>query len=256
MGRNPFREDAERSVSVSVQRTGPEFVGRIELTDRAGKTLGVQELQSRSDDCAGLAQALELTLSMILEAPATAAPVKVPTLSVSAETSARPAPAGVEVAVGLGALVAFAAAPSTVAGASLDVDARWPSFALGLEGRVDGHSRVSQGAGYFQTSLWMVTLVPCWRYGWFGVCGLLAAGVQDAEAVGIPGAQGGSAPYLAPGARLALSVPLGSVFALQARTDLLMPVAKMNLYVGLEQAWVTPPVSFVAGLALEAQISR
>jgi hypothetical protein len=258
MGRDPFREDAERTVTVSLQRNGAELVGRIELTDRGGRALGVEEIQSRATNCAELAEALEITLSMLLEARVPAARMASPPPNLSAEAPAPPAPADrrVKVGVSLGALVAFAAAPSTVAGASLDVEARWPSYALGLEGRVDAPARLSQGAGYLQTSLWMITIVPCLRYGWLGVCGLLAAGEQQATAVGIPGGQADSTPYLAPGARLALRVPLGSVFALQVRTDVLVPVVKTNIDVGPAQAWVMPPASFVAGLALEAQISR
>jgi hypothetical protein len=259
MGRDPFLDDAGRTVTVKLQRSGPEFLGRIELTDRAGKVLGVQEIQSRSADCAELAAALELTLSVLLEAPVAAAAPKAQRVEASVaatEPADQTASRGPDFEASLGALVGFAAAPTPVAGLSLGFEARWPSVSLGLEGRVDTPSRLSEGDGYLQSSLWMVTFVPCWRYRQLGICGLLAAGVQKAEAVGLPGGSGSSALYLAPGARLALSIPLSSIFAAQFRTDLLVPVAKTSLYSGFQEAWVTPPASLAVGLALEAKISR
>jgi hypothetical protein len=259
LGRDPFRDDADRTVVVSLHRDGADLAGRIELTDTSGKVLGAQEIRTRAGNCAELAAALELTLSMVLDARVAETPAPASGSETSAEANQPAGPPSsprAELTVSLGALVAFAAAPSTVAGVSLGFEARWPSYSLALEGRVDGRSQLSLGEGSIDSFLWMVTFVPCLRHRSLGVCGLLAAGAQQAEAVGVPGGVAAGAPYLAPGLRLAVTVPLGSVFAAQLRGDLLIPVARTSFYAGPQQYWVTPPASFVAGLVLEAQISR
>ena len=95
---------------------------------------------------------------------------------------------------------------------SLGVEARWPSYSLALEGRLDVPSQVSLGQGDLKSSLWMATLVPCFGPGWLGICGLLAAGMQRRRGGRRAGrGTAASAPYLAPGLRLALVVPMGSV---------------------------------------------
>jgi hypothetical protein len=251
LGRDPFSDDADRTVVVSLHRDGADLAAWIELRDRAGRTLGAQEIRSRAATCSELAAAIEFTLSMVLDARVSEPPPRPP--QVAAEPMAPP---GAEIGIGLGALVAFGAAPTTVAGASIGLEARWPSYSLALEGRLDAPSQLSLGEGYLKSSLWMATLVPCLRPGWLGVCGVLAAGVQGGEGVGVPGGVSANALYLAPGLRLALFVPLGSIFSAQLRTDLLIPIAKTSLYAGLEQEWVTPPASFVVGLSVAARISR
>jgi hypothetical protein len=252
LGRDPFRDDADRTVVVSLHRDGADLAAWIELRDRAGRTLGAQEIRSRAATCAELAAAIEFTLSMVLDARVSETPAPPP----AAEPMVTPAAPGAEIAVSLGALVAFAAAPTTVWGASFGVEARWPSYSLALEGRLDAPSEQALAEGSLKSSLWMATLVPCLRPSWLGVCGLFAAGVQGGEVDGVPGGVSATALYLAPGLRLAVFVPMGSIFSAQLRGDVLIPIAKTSLYAGLEQVWVTPPVSFVVGLAVAAQISR
>jgi len=244
---------------VSLRRDGADLSARIELQDAAGKTLGVQEIRSRAANCTELAAALELTLSMVLDARASDVAGPPPTTAIATATpkpNPKPSDSGPKLGVGLGVLAAFAAAPTTVAAVSLGIEARWPSYSLGLEGRLDFPSKLAVAEGYVQSSLWMATLVPCLRYHWLAACGLLAAGVQSAEAIGVEGGVAASAAYLAPGARLALAVPLGPVFSAQLRTDLLIPIVRTSIYAGAESVWTTPPASFAAGVTVAAQISR
>ena len=187
LGFDPFREPAEVTIQASVSRAGQELYARIRLSDQTSQR-GERRLVSRRADCAELASAMELALSIAIDplgsyrepdAPppeparpptppaATSAPVD---MVVRSSTGPGPAPGYVDIQAGMVGTAGEALAPTL--GAFAGVGLRRERWSLSLEGRADLPRSRPAGGGSITAGTLAATLAPCVRQRLFGACAL------------------------------------------------------------------------------------
>jgi hypothetical protein len=254
LGHDPFSDTGAGRLSVQLRREGEGLVARLTLRRDAAAAPGERVLESKDLDCVVLASTLALVASLDIEAQeqlvATTPP---PTLVVEQSQPTPPGP-GAGFLAFLGPLVVFLAAPSTTIGGVLGAEVRWPRASLGLEARADRFASGPIPGGSVETSQVLGSLVGCSYWSSLGACALVAAGVESAKGIDVPGARSDHGPFIAPGARLLWEIPLSRTFALRAQGDVLIPVVRSSLRFNDTEVWISPPVSLALGLILEARI--
>jgi hypothetical protein len=275
IGYDPFFVWAKTTVVVEVAREGKTFVAHVRLTDEDGMSRGSRELRYDGAGCAGLIDAAALAISIALDvsvpsaeppAPATtSAPVVEPpgpselspaTVPKSAsppeftDSSARIGP--IHGLMGIDALLAIDAAPSTTVGMDVWASARKGIGSLGLELRADlPATTVGAEGGRATATLFAATATPCAHTGAFVGCVLGSIGWLEASGAGVRVPRSGSAFFPAVGPRVGLEFPLGKSLALNLRADLLVNFLRPTVALDQAPVWTLPHFSaFVAaGLA-------
>lgn len=92
LGREPFSDEAERTIEGSVMRSGRLFTVTLRVRDAAGLARGERHLERETDDCAELSEAVVLAVALTIDpnAPATADPSLVVTDEVMSTASREP----------------------------------------------------------------------------------------------------------------------------------------------------------------------
>jgi len=248
LGHDPFSDTGTGHLSVQLRPEGVGLAAHLTLRRDPNAVPGERVLRSKDLDCVVLASTLELVASLDIEAQEEAA--EPPATVASPKANSRSA-----FLVAVGPMVVFLAAPSTALAGLLGVENRWARTSLGLEARADAFAAGPiEGGGSAETSLVLATLVGCAYQSSFGACLLLAAGIESANGLGIPGAQSDHGPYVAPGGRVLWEIPLPGIFSLRAQADLLIPVVRSSLRFGDAQVCISPPVSMALGLIFQAHI--
>ncbi|HWL85203.1 MAG TPA: hypothetical protein VNO21_05345, partial [Polyangiaceae bacterium] len=67
LGRDPFDDHAERTVTARVSRVRQLLVARIEVRDAAGQLAGERELTSHDKDCEELGAAIALAIAIAID---------------------------------------------------------------------------------------------------------------------------------------------------------------------------------------------
>lgn len=286
LGYDPFRADADMTVAASMGRLGRTLHARIEARDRAGHPAGVRTLSSSQSDCAELAAAVTLALSIAIDplrlyrAPSppvpVPAPVPVPTPPRTEPPPAsagpspverprppradlpRPRPATVHLVVGGGGAVAFGAAPGPTVGFQAFVGLRARAASIALEARADLPATApTPSGGEVDAGLVLATLAPCLHLGVAAVCALGSVGVLRGTARDPSGSDAasrrGSQLFVAVGARVAVEIPLHRLLALRLHADGLLPVTRTTVAVGEANVWTTP--TFAGALGLGAVVT-
>ncbi|HUB09090.1 MAG TPA: hypothetical protein VMB50_18920 [Myxococcales bacterium] len=277
LGYDPFRSGAPTAIAVSLRRAQEGLSALVVLRGPTG-VLGRRAISSRASDCTELASALELAVCIAIDplvltrarpappppppAPAPAPAVKTVVIR-TPPAVAKPAPERKarrsnlwprEWLLSASVAGSLDSAPAPALGPTVQVEARWPLLSLALEGRADAPATGPALVGQLQTSLLMVTLVPCYRLGIFGACALVSAGVQEATSQGLPVTNHVVSPYAAVGARALAEIPLGRWLALEIAVDVRAPTQQttytVNGKVDGQTDWVTPPVSGSLALGL------
>lgn len=176
LGWDPFDDGAPRTLSAQISRQGRTLRAMVKLTDETGAVAGTRELGSTENDCAELAAAMALAISMAIDPqaalrapPVTTAPVAAegsgPPSPPAASASAAPTPATPSAAPGAnlrpgpgplrrdarlvpappgwvgratgGLSLTMGTAPGAALGMSAGVAAQRGALSIGLEGRVD-----------------------------------------------------------------------------------------------------------------------
>lgn len=265
LGYDPFDERAPGSVSARLAREGDKLVGRVEVRDADGRTVGSREITSGQNDCTELASALTLAVSIAVDPlsiarpdapPAPPAPVPAPDCPRATAPHVAPCPAPppeadapVSFRASAGLLAAFAASPSPVAlGVAADVGIQWRALSVDVGGRADVPASRGTALGRVSTSLILATLAPCGHVSVFAGCALVAAGVLRGE--NVDAGVRDTTPYAALGARAAAEIPLYDVIGVRLHADLLATLTRTVLSVNGGEAWRTPPLSGATGAAL------
>ncbi|MHB8878524.1 MAG: hypothetical protein ACYC8T_32910 [Myxococcaceae bacterium] len=264
LGYDPFREPAEMEVRVAVERADPGLSARLELRDAGGRTMGKRQLASRASDCVELASALGLAVSIAIDPLSVTRPPPVPPAPAAAATPPAPPPPAPPPALSpsvqtaytasLGAVASVGTAPAPALGANLQLGARWPSWSLALEGRMDLPASRSTAGGQVASSLLVGSLVPCLHRRAVAGCALLTAGVFQGSGVDFVGSRRVTTPFLAAGARALAELPLAEPFSLRLHADFLAPLVRTTLLVGESEAFSAWPVSVTFGLAAAARL--
>ena len=258
LGYDPFASDAANQVSVTLTRAGRGLDARVVVADGAGHTTGSRRLTSATGDCAELGSALALAISIAIDPLSlSAAPSRAPVVREAAPIplpSERAAPPPLTVATSVGLHVALGATPGAVgAGTDLQVAVRRSSGSLALAGRIDPMIGSDGGGdGRVRATLVVAGLVPCFHHHWLAGCALGYAGVLRGTGSDVSVARQASTFYAALGARLALAIPLGGIFALDVHLDGLGVLTRTTLEIGGVAIWTTPPLSAVLGSGLLA----
>ena len=275
LGYEPFDDHAGDVVRVTIQSSGHGLEARIEMTDDKGGPKAERRLVSRERDCAELASAVELAVSIAIDpfrlAPATiqqgpgVTPAK-PADHRSDKESARSGPAvcvdtapstssprgplsGLATAGMVGSL---GAAPSPAVGVAIGAALRAGSWSLGLEGRADFPTSKGLRAGEARTGLLAASLLPCAHLGVAAFCALGTAGALRASGHGLVDARQVTLPYAAVGARLALAFPVSPRWSVRFHGDVTAPLTESKVVVDGDVVWTSPILSAALGLGVAA----
>lgn len=266
LGYDPFRDDADRTVTVTFSREGGSYRAKLELKD--GNAVGTRMLSA--GDCAELASSTALAVAIAIDplggsapepsvsapasasasATASAPPVitVVPTVAPSAST---PPPPDTYPTVSLGTFVAFGAGPQLTGGLTAGVGVRTPSFSVGVEGRVDAEtSKVGPEGGTVSASILSGALVPCLHHELLMGCALIAYGAMRGTGSAVTEARSDQTPWGAVGLRLGIEAALFGPVALRAHVDALAALTRTTLRVQGVDAWRSPPFQLLGGLEL------
>jgi hypothetical protein len=261
LGFDPFREPAEITIAASVSRAGEQLYARIRLSDGTGQT-GERRLASHRADCAELASAMELALSIAIDPlssarePATTpppvaepAPPATAPVAVAVRTPAAPAgpPRQVDVQLGLVGNIGDTLAPTIGVFAGLGLRGEW--WSISIEGRADLPRTQDVGGGSITAGTLAATLAPCLRGGPFGACALATLEALRGSGQDLDNARQMTSLFGAVGARALVELPAQGPVAFRAQVDVVSPLTRTALTVGGDAVWTSPPVTVAVGLA-------
>ena len=275
LGYEPFDDKAGDVVRVTVQSSGHGLEAQIEMTDATGGPKAERRLVSRERDCAELASAVELAVSIAIDPfrLSRATVQQDPGVAPGAPADHRPdkesARSGPEVCVanapatvaqrgplsGLalaGVVGSLGAAPSPAVGVVIGAALRAGGWSLGLEGRADLPASKGLRAGEATTGLLAASLVPCAHLGVAAVCALGTAGALRASGHGLVDARQVTLPYAAVGARLALAFPVSPRWSARLHGDVTAPLTESKVVVDGDVVWTSPILSAALGLGVAA----
>lgn len=262
LGRDPFVAEAPLEARVRIEG-GEGYRAVIELSRGEERTR--RELASARADCADLADALALALSLAVDPASLLAPprppepepaVAEPEPPIAEQAVAEPAPRDDDVSARLGAhlLGSWGVAPEVSGGLALFAGFRLMDFSIDLELRGEVPAEVAGTNGRVRGAPFTAGLAPCAHVDVVTLCGVARAGAFWAEAVEAASARAGFAPYLSLGVRGGVEVPLASAVSLSVLGELSAPLLGAELLLGTERVWGTPPVSASVGLGVVGSI--
>ena len=268
LGYFPFDSRADRTVRARITSAGAGAGLRAEVALVApnGEVTGGRQLSTPTGDCAELASAMELAISIAIDplvvtratptAPAPAGPRPAPapppapvavTPAVVAVSAGAPVDAASPAALraGIDVLGSVGSAPAPALGISAEVGLRWGRGSVALVARADLPATRDDGSGRggVQSSLLLASVVPCVHHGIALVCAIAAAGALQGSGVDVPDPQHATTAYLAGGARLGAELPLAGPLALRIRLEVLATPTRTALRIDGRDRWVTPTLS-------------
>ena len=233
LGYDPFAEQADNVVTVEIARAGRGLRATIALTTRGSATSGRRVLSSPRLDCTDLGPTLELAISIAIDplsldrpAPPTTPPPAIPPTPPATTPPAPPRapeskpdedlkkiarprpPDPLRPRAGVGVLVNLGTAPTVTAGFLVEAGLRRRRWSVGLEARYDLAGSAATSNGQVTIENVLGTFSACVYLSWFAGCGLATAGIQMSSGATIDGPRRQFQLFLAPGARLAVEIPL------------------------------------------------
>lgn len=283
LGYDPFRDDADRAVVVTVSRAGDTHQATIDVFDANGQKTGSRALTSAAKDCAELGTAVAIALAITIDplgigaaAPSTSAPdpasssasvgpgssaqAAPPAPAVPAAPTVDPSPRPAEpptrssFVATLGAFGVGGAAPGLTVGLGAGLGVRGSLASIALEGRVDAYARgAGPAGGEVRSSILAASVVPCLQPSAFLLCAIATIGSLRGEGAFVGAPRKDESLYAAVGARLGGEAPLSANLGLRAWVDLLAPLTRTTLRIQDVDAWTTPPISALVGIAFAAR---
>jgi hypothetical protein len=286
LGFEPFDTRSAAEITVAVNRAARSLEAHITLSDRAGRITAERRILSRHSDCAELASAMELAVSIAIDplagtrarpappvapdpsasapdpiaaparpdVPSVVARTSVPPPAPPSRTPVQPEPPPLVFDGAIGVLGAWGAAPGPNVGMTMEASLRRRSLGVGLEGRVDLPTSTALRVGSIRTSLLTGSLVPCFHFGIAAGCALAIAGVFRSSGHDLVDARQVTLPFIAVGARAALELPLATWFVFRFHGDVIAPLTETVLRVSGQDVWSSPTVSAALGMALVARV--
>jgi hypothetical protein len=269
LGREPFKPQAERLLTIRLRATHPGFGVAIAVHDAEGTVVGKRELQTKKNDCGELASAMQLAIAIAID-PLHQMPAPAPQPTAIAEPSPPPveqpqprAPSAqihgpplpppalpqptTRDHVGVGLRVGASSEPSPTMGLTVHYRRRTGSLSWGLEGRYDSTNETEAKSGQIETSLWAASALLCLHRGALEACALASAGNLQGRGVGFNEARSFSNPYGAAGARLARAFPVQGNFAIIVGGEALARVNSTTLYIDTDEVWTSSPLEIALG---------
>ena len=283
LGYEPFDERAGELLRATIHQSGHGLEARIEMTDANGGLKAERKLVSHQRDCAELASAVELAVSIAIDpfrmapsppgpsareqAPGSAAakvashgaePTQAQPAARAVRSASEPSPASepwgpFSGRAEVGVIGSIASEPSSSLGVVVGVGLRGGDLSLGIEGRADLPASAPLRVGEASASLLVASLVPCVHFRKLAACALATAGaLRAAGGGGLLAPRQVTVPYVALGARLAVAIPVTTRLSLAVHGDLATPLTKTELDVDGSAVWSTPALAFALGLGVAA----
>jgi len=268
LGHDPFREQSDRAIAVTITRDAKGFRAVLELRDDTGKIVGTRTLTSTSADCNELASSIALALTIAIdpigEAPsasvsASAPPPPAPTIAVAPPPSIAPPPPPPPPPrplwpfAAIGGIAALGAAPDLTFGLTTTFGLHAEKYSVAIEGRVDAEAgKRGPLGGEVRSSILAGAIVPCLHHDVLMVCGIAAYGSLRGAGAGVSAARHDRTPWAALGARIGLEGTVFGPIAFRAHADALALLTRTKLRVEDADAWTTPPFALLLGLAVVA----
>ncbi len=249
LGYEPFDDLADDLVRATIHSSGHGLEARIEMADAKGGPKAERRLVSFQRDCAELASAVELAVSIAIDPFRRAQPaVRLTDQPASPSKPGRPLSGRAEAGIvgGLGT------APSRTIGVAAGAAIRGGDLSLGIEGRADLPASTSLRVGEASASLLVASLVPCAHFRMVATCALATAGALRAAGHGLVDARKVTLPYVALGARLAVAIPLTTRLSVALHGDLTTPLTETQLQVDGATVWTSPILSLALGIGVAA----
>jgi len=222
LGFDPFREPAEINIRASVFRDGKDLCAQILWSDEGART-SERRLASHRADCAELASAMELALSIAIDPlsiarePESSTPVPLVTEreAVVVETQAldRVRSRYLDTVAGTSGNVGETVAPTL--GFFAGVGLRSEHWSISLEGRADLPRSRSAGGGSIEAGPLAATLAPCVRRGMFGGCALASFEALRGSGHDLSNATQATSLFFTVGARALVEIPLQDSLAVR-----------------------------------------
>jgi hypothetical protein len=266
LGYDPFvGAGGDLRISVHFARTNDGVTGLVEAFDTDGAAKGEKKITSKRGDCAEVAQAVTLTIAILLD-PRTGLVARPPPSKpepdplapvIEKDKPPPPPPPPVETAIyvphiraGFFGTVGAEPGPSLAARAAFGVTHR--AWSIDVEVRGDLPREAASSDKRASSGLLLGALVPCLRRGLFGACAVIAVGALRSEV------SSGSPPtistlHAAAGPRASAVLPLGTVLALVIDAEALFALTRTTVRVDGVDVWSPPVVSAGLGAALEVR---
>jgi hypothetical protein len=267
LGYDPFRDDAERTVAVTITRESGAFRAKLEM-QQEGKPTGTRTLSSTSNDCNELASSIALAVAIAVDplggAPpssaspsvsastsASAVPVVAPTIAPSTSASAPPPEMELHPYASLGGALAFGVAPNLTGSLTAAFGLRAETWSISLEGRVDAEStkRVPTG-GEVSSSIIAGSVVPCLHHELILGCAIASYGSLRGAGSGVGVPREDRSAWVAIGVRIGLEAQIVGPISLRVHADGLAPLTRTTLRLEDRDVWTTPAVALLTGLAV------
>lgn len=276
LGYDPFDDGAARALDVTIARQGTLVRGTLALVDAEGHRGRERVFTESEGACGELASTLALTASILLDptsltgapkaavvTPARTAELPSPTpehLDVPPDEPPPPSPpppppprlAG---RVGAALLGTAFAEPGPSLGFAVLGGVQLERVSVDVEGRADLPRSVTRDGLRAMTSLVLVTLAPCVRFGAALACALGSMGALEGSVEANGTEQSRSSFYAAAGVRLGAELPLGHHVSLRLHGDALATLTRTSLdatttaeRANATHLWSTPPLSVALGL--------
>ena len=256
LGFDPFREPAEINIRASVFRDGKDLCAQILWSDEGART-SERRLASHRADCAELASAMELALSIAIDPlsiarepePSTPVPLVTEREAVVVETQAldRVRSRYLDAVAGTSGNVGETVAPTL--GFFAGVGLRSEHWSISLEGRADLPRSRSVGGGSIEAGPLAATLAPCVRRGMFGGCALASFEALRGAGHDLSNATQATSLFFTVGARALVEIPLQDSLAVRVHADVTSSLTRTSLKVGGNEVWTSPPITVAIGLA-------
>jgi hypothetical protein len=269
LGRDPFSDDATRALEVRVAGAPPRLVATIELAQGARRSR--RTLRSTAGDCAELASAVELAVSLAIDPlaasrePGADPAVEILAVDEPAPPASRPLPERLDGAiavtdeplpprrrgrgpwhVGVGSFLTVGSDPDLVIGVRLELGARAGPWAFTIEPWMTLPSATSAPGGHVSLATAAASLTGCRAAGPIWLCAHAAGGVLQAigEGVGFERRARVRTPFGAAGGRVLFTAGVYPGISVRATVDLLVPVLRTELHAesstGKIPAWSSP----------------
>jgi hypothetical protein len=274
LGYDPFRPDAAREVHASIRRKGRAFVGSVQVTDAQGRPLGGRDLEAPEQDCAELANALAIAISIAFDplgsVPASvpeSVPQAAPVLPVEPPPPSEPAapppaperaPASEPADLGMVTRASFAVdaglLPGLTVGPVLAAGLRVNRFALLAEGRVDLMPSVAttDGGDRVDAALFSAGPSACVSFSVAVSCLGLELGAFQGRGVDVTDSRTQTSFFAAGSARAGLDIPLGKVLSFSLLGELRVPLVRTSLSIEGSTVWNAPALGGGALVGLGA----
>ena len=267
LGYDPFVvSGGDLRISVHFARTPEGVTGKVEAFAPDGDAKGEKKIASRRGDCAEVAQAVTLTIAILLDprtglvarpAPSKAEPDPLAPLPGGDKPIPTPPSSPVEPAsfvprVRAGVLGTLGAEPGPSIAGRAGVGIAHRVWSVDAEFRADLPREATNGDKRATSGLLLGALVPCLRKGILEACAVVAIGTLRSDV------SSGSPPtvttlHVAAGPRASAVLPLGTMLALVLDVEALFPLTQTTVRIDGVDVWSPPVASGGLGAALEVR---